>query len=388
MALTVNTNIINDTDQYLLDAKNVKGTYIVVASIDDRDNLPTATLMSGTLCYCQEDSKIYQCTKSANTITWEEKIFGELNTNAFSKINVGGKTVSADSSEDTVTLTAGSAITLTADENSDTITISSENSAHLHSEGVGLAIDGSNRGGVSAGFCTYKAKLRDETALYVDSAAATTTSGRVYPVAVDKSGYLAVNVPWEDTVTTDTNQKVKVDNLTFGNNDTVNFVAGTGISISADTSADSITISSTITDNDKKTSSGDTDSKIYLVGATSQSTSGVTTYSHDQVFVDTSHYVNASGFNASSDKRLKENIKEYKPQKSVLDLPIVEFDFIESKAHQIGCLAQDLQEICPEIVTEDDDGYLRIQESKIVYLLLEEVKKLKQEVEELKKKAD
>ena len=30
----------------------------------------------------------------------------------------------------------------------------------------------------------------------VDSVAATTTSGRVYPVAADKSGYLSVNVPW------------------------------------------------------------------------------------------------------------------------------------------------------------------------------------------------
>jgi hypothetical protein len=28
-----------------------------------------------------------------------------------------------------------------------------------------------------------------------DSAAATEVSGRVYPVALDKSGYLAVNVP-------------------------------------------------------------------------------------------------------------------------------------------------------------------------------------------------
>ena len=33
----------------------------------------------------------------------------------------------------------------------------------------------------------------------VDSVAATTTSGRVYPVAADKSGYLSVNVPWTDT---------------------------------------------------------------------------------------------------------------------------------------------------------------------------------------------
>lgn len=38
------------------------------------------------------------------------------------------------------------------------------------------------------------AKLRSETALTVDSAAAA-ASGRVYPVAVDKSGYLSLNVP-------------------------------------------------------------------------------------------------------------------------------------------------------------------------------------------------
>ena len=38
-------------------------------------------------------------------------------------------------------------------------------------------------------------------------------------------------------------------------------------------------------DNDAKTTSANTDSKIYLIGATSQSSSGVTTYSHDTVYV-------------------------------------------------------------------------------------------------------
>lgn len=42
-----------------------------------------------------------------------------------------------------------------------------------------------------------KANLRSETALTNDSAAATEVANRVYPVALDKSGYLAVNVPWE-----------------------------------------------------------------------------------------------------------------------------------------------------------------------------------------------
>ena len=65
------------------------------------------------------------------------------------------------------------------------------NTSHNHFAGVGLV--GSGSAGTS-GIYTYKAKLRSETALTVDSTAAT-TSGNVYPVAVDKSGYLSLNVP-------------------------------------------------------------------------------------------------------------------------------------------------------------------------------------------------
>lgn len=98
--------------------------------------------------------------------------------------------------------------------------------------------------------------------------------------------------------------------------------------------------------------------------------------------------VSAQSFNALSDKRLKENIVEYSPNKSILDLPIYSYNFIsdEKKTKKIGCLAQDLKEICPEIVKEGDKGYLSIEESKIVYLLLDEVKELKKRVDELEAK--
>ena len=95
--------------------------------------------------------------------------------------------------------------------------------------------------------------------------------------------------------------------------------------------------------------------------------------------------ITAQSFDARSDKRLKENVVEYSPNKSILDLPIYSYNFIsdEKKTKKIGCLAQDLKEICPEIVKEDDRGYLSIEENKIVYLLLDEVKKLKKRVDEL-----
>jgi hypothetical protein len=93
--------------------------------------------------------------------------------------------------------------------------------------------------------------------------------------------------------------------------------------------------------------------------------------------------IEGSSFNATSDKRLKENIKEFKSEKSILDLPVYKYDFIEGAKDQIGCLAQDLQEICPEIVDINENNYLTIQENKLVYLLLEEVKKLNKRVTEL-----
>jgi len=106
----------------------------------------------------------------------------------------------------------------------------------------------------------------------------------------------------------------------------------------------------------------------------------------DGNFFNFGAYIQAPSFTATSDVRLKENLIVFKPEKSILDLPIYKFDFIAGTRNNIGCLAQDLQEICPEIVHGGTDGYLSIEESKLVYLLLDEVKKLKAEVEELKNK--
>ena len=96
--------------------------------------------------------------------------------------------------------------------------------------------------------------------------------------------------------------------------------------------------------------------------------------------------IQAKTFDAISDIRKKTAVQDYVCKNSILDLPIKEFEFIDDKTHakHIGCIAQDLQEICPEIVHEDADGYLSIEETKLVYLLLQEVKELKKEIKALK----
>lgn len=101
--------------------------------------------------------------------------------------------------------------------------------------------------------------------------------------------------------------------------------------------------------------------------------------------INSSGQIEASSFNATSDARLKTNIKPLEYHDSILDVPVREYDWKESGEHAIGFVAQELQEIYPELVSEGEDGMLRIKETKLVYLLIEEVKKLKEEVEKMKK---
>jgi hypothetical protein len=124
-----------------------------------------------------------------------------------------------------------------------------------------------------------------------------------------------------------------------------------------------------------------TPTTVYLVGADSQTATSANFGTVNGLYYSGSGgYLVSPAFYASSDRRLKENIKEFIPQQSILDLPIVEYDFKSTGRHDIGCIAQDLQEICPEIVSEGPDGFLSIAESKLVYLLLDELKKVKAEV--------
>lgn len=96
--------------------------------------------------------------------------------------------------------------------------------------------------------------------------------------------------------------------------------------------------------------------------------------------LSTAGNITANVFYATSDKRLKENIVDYKPEKSILDIPVKEYNFIGDDKKHIGFIAQDLQEVFPELITERTDGYLAIEESKLIYLLIDEVKKLKEKV--------
>lgn len=89
----------------------------------------------------------------------------------------------------------------------------------------------------------------------------------------------------------------------------------------------------------------------------------------------------------SSDERLKENIKPYEPTTSVLDLSIKEFNYKDSKVKSVGVIAQEVQKLFPDVVNEDKkSGYLSVDDRSLMYMLMAEVKKLRDRVNELEGK--
>jgi len=55
-----------------------------------------------------------------------------------------------------------------------------------------------------------------------------------------------------------------------------------------------------------------------------------------------------------------------------------------NEGHDIGVIAQEIEKVLPEIVTTRENGYKGVRYEKIVPLLIESIKELKVEIEELK----
>ena len=95
-----------------------------------------------------------------------------------------------------------------------------------------------------------------------------------------------------------------------------------------------------------------------------------------------------TAFGAVSDITLKENIQ---PIENALDkvskIRGVTFNYIDKPDKRVpGVIAQELQEVLPEAVYKTENGKLAVRYDNTIALLLEAIKELKKEVEELKGK--
>jgi hypothetical protein len=95
----------------------------------------------------------------------------------------------------------------------------------------------------------------------------------------------------------------------------------------------------------------------------------------------------------SSDERLKDNIEPIEDPLEKMD-KIGGYTFVWNdkqstyEGKDVGVIAQEIEEVLPEVVTTRGNGFKAVKYEKIVPLLIESIKELKKEVDEIKHKCD
>lgn len=303
----------------------------------------------------------------------------EVNQNAFSNVVVGSTTIAADSKTDTLTLTAGSNITLTPNATNDSITISASGSSYSlplasNSTRGGIKLSSSTQGGTPNGI--------------------TTTSGRTYAVQVNSSEQAVVNVPWTDTnttyseATTSTSGLMSSSDKTKLNGLSSNMIKSRSSKVECDTSSDNITVYAPsagvniicndpieLTVSDEVVATFNVDSNLHAditlgggynnirIKSGSSAGSGIVIQADDGVRITGS--VEASGgFFDTSDARVKTNVKEIDASNAD-KVRLVEFDRTDKEHHGYGVIAQELEKVYPEMVNTDDEGFKSVNYNEL-----------------------
>jgi hypothetical protein len=168
-----------------------------------------------------------------------------------------------------------------------------------------------------------------------------------------------------------------------------------GIGIASPTA--DLHISGSTADNDILRVQGGTTDIIFASGSGNV---GIGTITPDQALHVVGEIVATGEITAfySSDERLKENIQILStPLTKLTSLRGVEFDWtdehIDSRGgldklyvqkHDVGVIAQEVEKVLPEVVVDRDDGYKAVRYEKMIPLLIEAIKELKTELDEVK----
>ena len=142
-----------------------------------------------------------------------------------------------------------------------------------------------------------------------------------------------------------------------------------------------------IIDTDTKNTAGstDTDSKIFLVGATEQS-ANPQTYSHVEVYIDTDHSLHAEKFYQNSDERLKTFTEDYDINlEDIKNIKTGRFYWNNDDNLEINCgvTAQTVETYFPELISENEDGIKSVNYDGLAVIAIAAIKKLTARIEQL-----
>ena len=140
-----------------------------------------------------------------------------------------------------------------------------------------------------------------------------------------------------------------------------------------------------IIDTKNTAGSTDTDSKIYLVGATSQSTNPQT-FSHVEVYIDEDHSLHAEKFYQNSDERLKTFTEDYDIDlDNIKNIRTGRFYWNTDEKQEINCgvTAQTVETYFPELISENEDGIKSVNYDGLAVVAIAAIKKLTARIEQL-----
>jgi len=94
--------------------------------------------------------------------------------------------------------------------------------------------------------------------------------------------------------------------------------------------------------------------------------------------------VNAANFNTTSDATLKTNVETLTGSlDAVKALRGVSFDWIENGNSEVGVIAQEVEEVIPDVVSTNDQGIKSVKYGNLVGVLIEAIKEQQQRIEAL-----
>ena len=224
-ALPDTTVIPTVTDTYSSTSTNAMSGKAVNAALQTLDSSISATTNQAISAITITDGKIASSSKIS---------VGDANQNAFSNVKVGTSTIAADSTTDTLELAAGSNITLTPDTTNDKVTIAATMPTVV-STYSSTGTDAINGTGVAAALGTLDSSISATSGQAIS--AITITDGKIASSSKISVGETNQNAFSNVKVGSST---VAADSKT----DTLELVAGTGITLTPDTTNDKITIAS------------------------------------------------------------------------------------------------------------------------------------------------
>jgi hypothetical protein len=326
-------------------------------------------------------------------------IGGEPNQNAFSNIAVSGQsTVAADTATDTLTLVAGTNVTITTNATTDSVTINSTDQYVGTVTSVGGT--GTKNGLTLTGTVTTLGNLTLGGTLSISNSdwsgtdLAIVNGGTGASDAATARANLGVDAAGTDNSTnvtlvgTPDYITISGQEITRGLIDLTTDV--TGILPSANLDTDTAHLSQTQTFSGTKTFSAIT-TISNSTASTSKTTGALVVTGGTGIGGDLNVGGDVTAF-ATSDIRWKTNrINIPNPLDKLSKLNGVYFDWIEDPqihnnvGHDIGVIAQEVESILPEIVTTRDNGTKAVKYEKLIPLLIESIKELKKEIQELKR---